>query len=381
MENSLKQLKEELNNMSNINKKDFTRLLDKYNINDNLKEELLTNMDIYYEEDIEPTVEQLLEIENEEDNEDDIEKEEAINTSNFSSDPVRSYLKEIGTIPLWNSEEEFAFFTNFDKLNRKIKRTNNESELEELYEERSRLKNIAIEHNLRLVVSIAKKYVGKGLDFLDLIQEGNLGLMKAIDKFDVKKGYKFSTYATWWIRQAVTRSIADKSRTIRIPVHMNEQINKMIRIERELFQKLHREPTVEEVAKRMNEPDEKILEMRKISQAPTSIYAPIGNEDENSILMDFLEDSEEPSIESVVDNKFLRQELNKLLDLLSDRERKILELRFGLDREAPQTLDQVGKQFDVTKERIRQIEAKALRKLRLPKNSSNIKPFLNDLNK
>ena len=213
MENSLIQLKEELSKLSDINKDEFIKLLDKYNIDNNTKNELLDNLDSFSEEEKEPTLEELLLLENEENLDDDLEKEEEEINNNFgfSPDPVRAYLKEIGNIPLWTNEEEFAFFTNFDKLNKRIKRTKKESKLEELSQERSRLKNIAVEHNLRLVVSIAKKYVGKGLDLLDLIQEGNIGLMKAIDKYDVNKGFKFSTYATWWIRQSVTRSIADKS--------------------------------------------------------------------------------------------------------------------------------------------------------------------------
>ena len=383
MENSLIQLKEELSNMTDINKKDLIRLLDKYNIDDNTKKELLSNIDSFSEEDKEPTVEELLALENEEDIDDEINKEEEenINNTGFSSDPVRAYLKEIGNIPVWEADEEFAFFTNFDRLNKRIKRTKKESKLEELNEEKSRLKNIAVEHNLKLVVSIAKKYVGKGLDFLDLIQEGNIGLMKAIDKYDVNKGFKFSTYATWWIRQAVTRSIADKSRTIRIPVHMTEQINKMSRIERELFQKLHREPTTEEVAKRMNESQEKILEMRKVSQPPTSLYTPIGKEDDNSILIDFIEDVEEPSTESKIDKMFLKEEIQELLDTLTEREKKVLELRYGINQEKPKTLEQIGREFDVTKERIRQIEGKALRRLRVSNNNAKVKAYIKDINK
>ena len=383
MENSLIRLKEELSKLSDINKDEFIKLLDKYNIDNNTKNELLDNLDSFSEEEKEPTLEELLLLENEENLDDDLEKEEEDINNNFgfSPDPVRAYLKEIGNIPLWTNEEEFAFFTNFDKLNKRIKRTKKESKLEELSEERSRLKNIAVEHNLRLVVSIAKKYVGKGLDLLDLIQEGNIGLMKAIDKYDVNKGFKFSTYATWWIRQSVTRSIADKSRTIRIPVHMTEQINKMARIERELFQLLHREPTIEEVANRMNEPTEKILEMRKVSQQPTSLYTPIGNDDDNSILIDFIEDVEEPSTESKIDKVFLREEMEELLDTLTEREKRVIELRYGFNLEHPQTLEQVGKEFDVTKERIRQIEGKALRRLRLSKNNAKVKAYLNDINK
>ena len=379
MENSLKQLKKELSNISNINRNDFIKLLNKYNIDDDLKEELLDNMDTYYEDDKEPTLEQLLSIENEKEEYDD--KEEFVNDSKFTSDPVREYLKEIGSIEVWNPEEEFAFFTNFDRLNKKIRRTRKESKLEELYEERSRLKNIAVEHNLKLVVSIAKKYVGKGLEILDLIQEGNLGLMKAIDKFDVTKGYKFSTYATWWIRQAVTRSIADKSRTIRIPVHMNEQINKMARTERQLFQELHREPKIEEIAKRMNVPTERILEMKKVSQTPSSLYSPISNEDDNAQLIDFIEDSDGPTTDLIVEKKFLREDLEKLMGTLTEREKRILRLRFGFDLDDPQTLEEVGNEYKLTRERIRQIEGKALRKLRHHKNSSKVKDYRYDLDK
>ncbi len=271
-------------------------------------------------------------------------------------DPVRMYLKEIGKIPLLTAEEEQI-------LGQRILDGDLDS------------KNRLIEANLRLVVSIAKKYVGRGMSFLDLIQEGNLGLIKAVDKFDHSKGFKFSTYATWWIRQAITRAIADQARTIRIPVHMVETINKLIRIQRQLVQELGREPEIEELAETMGMAVEKVREIMKISQEPVSLEKPIG-EEEDSHLGDFIPDDDALSPVDQVTYTLLREQLLNAMDTLTTREEKVLRLRFGLDDGRPRTLEEVGKEFDVTRERIRQIEAKALRKLRHPSRSKALKDYL-----
>ena len=273
-------------------------------------------------------------------------------------DPVRMYLKEIGKVPLLTAEEEIEL----------AKRMENGDE---------EAKNALAEANLRLVVSIAKRYVGRGMLFLDLIQEGNLGLIKAVEKFDYNKGYKFSTYATWWIRQAITRAIADQARTIRIPVHMVETINKLIRVSRQLLQTLGREPSPEEIAQEMNIPEEKVREILKISQEPVSLETPIG-EEEDSHLGDFIEDDNVPAPAEAATQMLLREQLDKVLDSLTDREKKVLRLRFGLDDGRQRTLEEVGKEFNVTRERIRQIEAKALRKLRHPSRSKQLKDYLED---
>lgn len=270
-------------------------------------------------------------------------------------DPVRMYLKEIGKVPLLSADEEI-------ELAKKM----------ELGDEEAK-KRLA-EANLRLVVSIAKRYVGRGMLFLDLIQEGNLGLIKAVEKFDYRKGYKFSTYATWWIRQAITRAIADQARTIRIPVHMVETINKLIRVSRQLLQELGREPTPEEIAKEMNMPEERVREILKISQEPVSLETPIGEED--SHLGDFIQDDNVPVPADAAAFTLLKEQLVEVLDTLTDREQKVLRLRFGLDDGRARTLEEVGKEFNVTRERIRQIEAKALRKLRHPSRSRKLKDFL-----
>ena len=271
-------------------------------------------------------------------------------------DPVRMYLKEIGKVPLLSAEEEV-------ELAKRMELGDQEA------------KNKLAEANLRLVVSIAKRYVGRGMLFLDLIQEGNLGLIKAVEKFDYRKGYKFSTYATWWIRQAITRAIADQARTIRIPVHMVETINKLIRVSRQLLQELGREPTPEEIAVEMEMPVEKVREILKISQEPVSLETPIG-EEEDSHLGDFIQDDQVPVPADAAAFELLKEQLNEVLDTLTEREQKVLRLRFGLDDGKARTLEEVGRQFNVTRERIRQIEAKALRKLRHPSRSRKLKDYL-----
>ena len=271
-------------------------------------------------------------------------------------DPVRMYLKEIGKVTLLSSEEEIELAKRMEEGDEEAK------------------KRLA-EANLRLVVSIAKRYVGRGMQFLDLIQEGNLGLSKAVEKFDYRKGYKFSTYATWWIRQAITRAIADQARTIRIPVHMVETINKLIRVSRQLLQELGREPTSEEIAEAMDLPVERVREILKISQEPVSLETPIG-EEEDSHLGDFIQDDNVPVPADAAAFAVLKEELMKVLDTLTEREQKVLRLRFGLDDGKARTLEEVGKEFNVTRERIRQIEAKALRKLRHPSRSRKLKDFL-----
>ena len=274
------------------------------------------------------------------------------------NDPVRMYLKEIGRINLLTTDEEFEY-----------------AKLAEQGDEYA--KKMLAESNLRLVVSIAKRYVGRGMLFLDLIQEGNIGLMKAVDKFDPSKGYKFSTYATWWIRQAITRAIADQARTIRVPVHMVETINKLARVQRQLTQELNREPTEEELAKKLNITVDKVREVYKISQDPVSLETPIGEEDEYH-LGDFIKDERTMSPEEYATVEMLKEELANVLLTLTDREEKVLRLRFGLDDGQCRTLEEVGQIFGVTRERIRQIEAKALRKLRHPSRSRKLKDFLID---
>ncbi|MFP3392040.1 RNA polymerase sigma factor RpoD [Brevibacillus reuszeri] len=272
------------------------------------------------------------------------------------NDPVRMYLKEIGRVPLLSAEEEI-------KLAQRIEQGDEEA------------KRRLAEANLRLVVSIAKRYVGRGMLFLDLIQEGNMGLIKAVEKFDYRKGYKFSTYATWWIRQAITRAIADQARTIRIPVHMVETINKLIRVSRQLLQELGREPMPEEIAEKMDLTPEKVREIMKIAQEPVSLETPIGEEDD-SHLGDFIEDQDALEPSDAAAYELLKEQLEDVLDTLTDREENVLRLRFGLDDGRTRTLEEVGKVFGVTRERIRQIEAKALRKLRHPSRSKRLKDFL-----
>ena len=309
-------------------------------------------------------------------------------------DPVRMYLKEIGKVPLLSADEEIELAQNMEDGAVAIEKINvlkgrldgaSEEEKAEIKEEIKTLqrdvdkgadaKKRLAEANLRLVVSIAKRYVGRGMLFLDLIQEGNLGLIKAVEKFDYKKGYKFSTYATWWIRQAITRAIADQARTIRIPVHMVETINRLIRVSRQLLQELGREPSPEEIAKEMNMPVERVREILKISQEPVSLETPIG-EEEDSHLGDFIKDDNVPVPADAAAFTLLKEQLEEVLGTLTEREQKVLTLRFGLEDGRARTLEEVGKEFNVTRERIRQIEAKALRKLRHPSRSRKLKDYL-----
>ncbi len=299
----------------------------------------------------------LLDKNDDEDDVIDIEKEDLSVPKGISvDDPVRMYLKEIGKVPLLSAEEETDLAQKMEQGDEEAKRR-------------------LAEANLRLVVSIAKRYVGRGMLFLDLIQEGNLGLIKAVEKFDYRKGYKFSTYATWWIRQAITRAIADQARTIRIPVHMVETINKLVRVSRQLLQDLGREPTPEEIASEMNLEEEKVREILKIAQEPVSLETPIG-EEEDSHLGDFIPDDDAQAPAEAATFTLLKEQLIEVLDTLTPREQKVLRLRFGLDDGRARTLEEVGKEFDVTRERIRQIEAKALRKLRHPSRSKKLKDFL-----
>ena len=331
------------------------------------------------------------------DDEDEIEVEKidlSVPDGVSIEDPVRMYLKEIGKVPLLSAEEEIELAKNMEagavakeKIAILKSREENATE-EELAEIKEEIKNLQkdldagdeakkrlAEANLRLVVSIAKRYVGRGMLFLDLIQEGNLGLIKAVEKFDYRKGYKFSTYATWWIRQAITRAIADQARTIRIPVHMVETINKLIRVSRQLLQELGREPSPEEIAAEMNMPVERVREILKISQEPVSLETPIG-EEEDSHLGDFIQDDNVPVPADAAAFTLLKEQLVEVLNTLTDREQKVLRLRFGLDDGRARTLEEVGKEFNVTRERIRQIEAKALRKLRHPSRSRKLKDYL-----
>ena len=310
-------------------------------------------VDVLKDELEEPDIEDLEEVE-------DIKLED-INTMNFEGvnidDPVRMYLREIGKIPLLSFEEDL-------ELAKQVLEGNEDA------------KQKLAESNLRLVVSIAKKYVGRGMLFLDLIQEGNMGLIKAVEKFDYKKGYKFSTYATWWIRQAITRAIADQARTIRIPVHMVETINKLIRTSRHLLQQLGREPSPEEIAQEMEIPVEKVMEIQKIAQDPVSLETPIGEEDD-SHLGDFIQDEDSPAPQDSAAYTLLKEQLEEVMNTLTPREAKVLKLRFGLEDGRARTLEEVGREFMVTRERIRQIEAKALRKLRHPSRSKKLKDYMN----
>ena len=354
---------------------------------------------------LEQNVIDVLKISNDDDVDDDIilDEEDEVEVEKIDlsvpegvsvEDPVRMYLKEIGKVPLLSADEEIELAQNMEDGAVAIEKINvlkgrldgaSEEEKAEIREEIKTLqrdvdkgadaKKRLAEANLRLVVSIAKRYVGRGMLFLDLIQEGNLGLIKAVEKFDYKKGYKFSTYATWWIRQAITRAIADQARTIRIPVHMVETINKLIRVSRQLLQELGREPSPEEIAKEMSMPVERVREILKISQEPVSLETPIG-EEEDSHLGDFIKDDNVPVPADAAAFTLLKEQLEEVLGTLTEREQKVLTLRFGLEDGRARTLEEVGKEFNVTRERIRQIEAKALRKLRHPSRSRKLKDYL-----
>jgi RNA polymerase primary sigma factor len=311
------------------------------------------------------------------------EEEALAARTSTTSDPVRMYLKEIGRVPLLTAEQEVDLAQRIEAGLFAVEKLANEpdlpddlrGDLEEIARDGVRAKRQLVEANLRLVVSIAKRYVGRGMLFLDLIQEGNLGLIRAVEKFDYTKGYKFSTYATWWIRQAITRAIADQARTIRIPVHMVETINKLLRISRQLLQELGREPTPEEIGREMDLPPEKVLEIQKISQEPVSLDTPIGEEDD-SHLGDFIEDSDAVVPLDAASFLLLQEQLEAVLHSLSERETKVIQMRFGLLDGHPRTLEEVGREFGVTRERIRQIESKTLSKLRHPSRSQKLRDYL-----
>ena len=362
------QLDDIKNELLEVGKKDgfitFEYLADtlkKYNIENELLNDVLGNLYNFLMENNIPAINESDKNLSEEPNLSDLEEPVLLSDEDITkdvniNDPVRMYLKEIGKIPLLTMEEE---------MNLSIRSAQGDEEA----------KRLLAESNLRLVVSIAKRYVGRGLLFLDLIQEGNIGLMKAVDKFDYYKGYKFSTYATWWIRQAITRALADQARTIRVPVHMVETINKMARIQRQLTLELNREPTEEEIAKKMGIGVDKVRDVMKISQDPVSLETPIGEEDD-SHLGEFLKDESSLSPEEYTENEILKEEIKEVLASLQPREQEVLELRFGLKDGTCHTLEEVGKKFNVTRERIRQIEAKALRKLRHPSRAKKLKDFM-----
>ena len=359
------ELMEIAKNKRSITYQEISRLLENVELDKNQMDDLydaLMSMGIEIVSETDPEDYEIIAMEQEEDSEVESETEDSedleasIPKGVAVDDPVRMYLKEIGKVALLTAEEEIELAKRMEAGDEEAKRR-------------------LCEANLRLVVSIAKRYVGRGMLFLDLIQEGNLGLIKAVDKFDWRKGYKFSTYATWGIRQAITRSIADQARTIRIPVHMVETINKLIRVSRQLLQEYGREPTPEEIAEEMDISVEKVREILKIAQEPVSLETPIG-EEEDSHLGDFIPDDDVPAPADAAAFSMLKEQLVEVLDTLTEREQKVLRLRFGLDDGRARTLEEVGKRFDVTRERIRQIEAKALRKLRHPSRSKKLKDYL-----
>lgn len=355
------------------------RMVEIFDFLESNKVDVLTISDV----DDEPDEDALLDVDGEEDIE--VEKIDlSVPEGTNIEDPVRMYLKEIGKVPLLSAEEEIELAQKMEAgemAKSQLEETGDDlddeakKELQKLVAQGDYAKKKLAEANLRLVVSIAKRYVGRGMLFLDLIQEGNLGLIKAVEKFDYRKGYKFSTYATWWIRQAITRAIADQARTIRIPVHMVETINKLIRVSRQLLQELGREPTPEEIAEEMDIPVERVREILKISQEPVSLETPIG-EEEDSHLGDFIQDENVPVPADAAAFTLLKEQLVEVLSTLTEREQKVLRLRFGLDDGRARTLEEVGKVFNVTRERIRQIEAKALRKLRHPSRSRKLRDYL-----
>jgi RNA polymerase primary sigma factor len=360
--------------------KEITEAFDEIEINAEEMEQLCDKFEKEGIELVEDLDKELEEIEVSKEELEDLSVPEGVNID----DHVKMYLKEIGKVNLLTAEEEMSLAkrmvdgeeakTQIEEMGEDITEETTE-QLNLLIADGEQAKKSLAEANLRLVVSIAKRYVGRGMMFLDLIQEGNLGLIKAVDKFDYTKGYKFSTYATWWIRQAITRAIADQARTIRIPVHMVETINKLVRVSRQLVQELGREPTPEELAKELNMPVEKVREISKISQEPVSLETPIG-EEEDSHLGDFIPDDDAPAPSEAASFVLLKEQLGTVLNTLTPREAKVLRLRFGLDDGRARTLEEVGKEFEVTRERIRQIEAKALRKLRHPSRSKKLKDFL-----
>ena len=359
----IKQITSKAGKKNAITFKDMVDILEKSQLEPDQIEKVYealenANIDIIEEEaidiDEEPNFEELDEIEDEV-KLDDVDITDVPDGVSVD-DPVRLYLKEIGKIPLLTADQELEYAKKMMDGDEKARKKLSEA-------------------NLRLVVSIAKRYVGRGMLFLDLIQEGNLGLIKAVEKFDYRKGYKFSTYATWWIRQAITRAIADQARTIRIPVHMVETINKLIRTQRHLLQQLGREPSIEEVAAEMEMPIERVKEIKKVAQEPVSLETPIG-EEEDSHLGDFIEDNDSPSPSELAAYTLLREQLEEIIETLTPREAKVLRLRFGLEDGKARTLEEVGKEFQVTRERIRQIEAKALRKLRHPSRSKKLKDYM-----
>ena len=388
--NDIEDLKFDLMNLNNqgvdIIQSDVVNALDRFEMTDDDMDQFYdwlssVNIDLIDESDDEEDLEDddylASESDDEDEEEEDSERNIVINYDTASTytkvnDPVKMYLKEIGRVPLLKAEEEVVIAKRIEKGLKHPKDP-------QLVQDGIEAKNELISANLRLVVAIAKKYTGRGMLFLDLIQEGNMGLIKAVDKFDYKKGFKFSTYATWWIRQAITRAIADQARTIRIPVHMVETINKMTRIQRQLVQELGRDPSAEEIAERMGSgmSADKVREIQKIALDPVSLETPIGEEDD-SHLGDFIEDKDAMSPDQYANNELLKDEINLVLSTLTEREEKVLRLRFGLEDGRTRTLEEVGKEFDVTRERIRQIEAKALRKLKNPTKCKRLKEFLED---